>query len=920
MAFLDKVFGDPVEKFIKNAKKTTEQINALESKFESFSDEQIKSQTAEFKKQIKAGKTLDDILPETFALTREASKRTLGLRHYDVQMISGIALHTGNIAEQKTGEGKTLSSTLAIYLNALSGQGTHLVTVNDYLSRRDCGWMGPIYHALGLTTGVIIHEQAFIYDPGYSDQDAKEDRLIHLKSVSRKEAYAADITYGTNNEFGFDYLRDNMVQTLEQKVQRGLNYAIVDEVDSILVDEARTPLIISAPDTDSTDKYFKFTTLVQKLKENEDYNIDEKMRAATLTEDGIAKMEKLLGVENIYTEGGIREVHHIEQALKAHALFKRDKDYVVKDNQVIIVDEFTGRLMEGRRYSEGLHQAIEAKENVTVQRESRTMATITFQNYFRLYNKLAGMTGTAVTEKEEFEQIYGLDVITVPTNQPIIRKDMADRIYKDDQAKMQAIVKEVRERHDKGQPVLIGTISIEQNEELGELLKRSGIDVQILNAKQHEKEAQIIAQAGKVGAVTVATNMAGRGVDIKLGGDPYNAAAETKVKEAGGLFILGTERHEARRIDNQLRGRSGRQGDPGASQFYISTDDDLMRIFGSEKIKSVMTTLKVPADMPIENKFISKQLEAAQKKVEGYHFDTRKHLVQYDDVLNRQRETIYKKRREVLEEENSKDQVLQMIQEEIEDVVRFHTDSPDEKLWNIEEIYEVINTIFSVAAGTRLKLTDIADDAGSDVEDKGARGRLIGYLFKLAVEHYNKLEEQVKSVTGKDEDMRNIENQMMLRSIDTLWVEHLETLDHLRTGIGLQGYGQRDPVQEYKKEAFELFNKLLAEIRKEVVYGIYKIGTAQNFVARSTMDNIPGMTFNAPAKTMSTTGLSGIAKAAASQGGVMNQPTPQAQETTNRASQAPVEDSQTHYQGQKVGRNDTCPCGSGKKFKKCHGQ
>ena len=913
MSFLDKLFGDTNKRYLNKLKPLVDQINELEAKFESFSNQDLKDQTQRFKEQLR-NKSLDDILPEAFAAVREAAKRTLGQRHYDVQILAGITLHQGQIAEQKTGEGKTLSATLPLYLNALAGKGCHLVTVNDYLSRRDCGWMGPIYHLLGLTVGVIIHDAAFVYDSEFTDENATDPRLAHLKPVSRKAAYQADITYGTNNEFGFDYLRDNMVQNLDQMVQRELYYAIVDEVDSILIDEARTPLIISAPDMESTDKYHQFAKLVTQLRENEDYNIDEKMRAATLTENGVAKMEKWLGVENIYTERGISEVHHIEQALRAQTLFKKDRDYVVKDGEVIIVDEFTGRIMFGRRYSEGLHQAIEAKEGVVVQRESRTLATITFQNYFRLFEKLAGMTGTAATEAEEFAKIYGLDVTVVPTHQPMIRKDLSDRIYKTEEAKFKAVVEEIKARSEAGQPVLVGTISIEKNEMLGEFLAREGVAAQILNAKFHEKEAQIISQAGRLGAVTVATNMAGRGVDIKLGGDPVDKAEEKKVKELGGLMIIGTERHESRRIDNQLRGRSGRQGDPGVSQFYVSLDDDLMRIFGAERIKKVMQTLKVPEDMPIENKMISRSLESAQKKVEGYHFDTRKHLVEYDDVLNKHRETIYRKRREIIGSNSLKDQVLAMVQEEIEAVVGFHTNSADETVWNIEEIYEVINTIFPVVSAVRLKLEDIQEEAGTSAEDKGSRGKLIGYLYKLAVQHYNSLEKQITEGLGKADAMRQVEKGIMLRSIDTLWIEHLEALDHLRTGIGLRGYGQRDPLIEYKREAYSLFRELLALIRKQVVYSIYKVGVAQQ-LAPVMMQQIPGLTFQAPAKTMQK-GLSGIAQAAA---GERQAATPQQKEVQARAGQGPLEDSQTHYQGQKVGRNDLCPCGSGKKFKKCHG-
>ena len=907
---IDKLFGDPSDRFIKKIQPEINKINDLEKTFEAFSDEELKNQTVKLKKELTGNKTLDDILPEAFAAVREAAKRTLKMRHYDVQLISGIVLHHGNIAEQKTGEGKTLAATLPLYLNALTGQGVHLVTVNDYLSRRDCGWMGPIYHALGLSVGVIVHQAAFIFDPNYVDDNVTDDTLKNLRPVSRKEAYQADITYGTNNEFGFDYLRDNMVSEQEQMVQRDLNFAIVDEVDSILIDEARTPLIISAPDMESTDKYAKFAQLVTKLKEGEDYNIDEKMRAATLSEEGINKMEKLLGVDNIYTDMGISDVHHIEQALKAHALFKRDKDYVVKDGEVIIIDEFTGRMMHGRRYSEGLHQAIEAKEGVAIQRESKTMATITFQNYFRLFKKLAGMTGTAETEKEEFLTIYGLDVIVIPTNKSVVRLDKPDRIYKNEEGKFKAIATEVKQRHEKGQPVLIGTISIEKNELLSAYLEREGVPHKILNAKFHEKEAHIISEAGKIGAVTVATNMAGRGVDIKLGGEGASKEEEQKVKDLGGLFILGTERHESRRIDNQLRGRGGRQGDPGESQFYVSTDDDLMRIFGAERIKKVMETLKVPDDMPIENRMISRSLEAAQKKVEGHHFDTRKHLVEYDDVLNKQRETIYKRRRAIISQNESKDEVLKLVYNEIADVVKFHTEGRDESAWNLEEIYEVVNTIFLVPADTRLKLEDLAAQAGDDIEDKSARGRLVGYLYKLAVEKYNDFEKRVTETTGDIKAIRQIEKGMLLRSIDTLWVEHLEALNHLRTGIGLRGYGQREPIVEYKRESFQLFQGLIAEIRKQVVYSIYKVGVAAN-IALPRTNNIPGLTLSGAAKTMQP-GQSSIARLA-------QQNTPQAKEVADRESHSATDDTQTHYNGQRVGRNDACPCGSGKKFKKCHG-
>ncbi len=952
MSLLSKIFGDANEKYLQRFSPVVEKISSLEKEFEGFSDNDLKNKTQEFKKvvlkeaviwrererdllnQIRrigtdqdklrqslvkeylevANKKFEKIIPDAFACVREASKRVLSQRHYDVQLLAGIILHKGQIAEQKTGEGKTLSATTSLYLNALLGEGAHLVTVNDYLSRRDCGWMAPVYNLLGLSCGVIIHDAAFVYDPNYVDEKSADERLAHLKPVSRKEAYLADITYGTNNEFGFDYLRDNMVSDLSEMVQRDLNYAIVDEVDSILIDEARTPLIISAPDMDSTDKYYKFAKLVTQLKENEDYNVDEKMRAATLTEEGIAKMEKWLGVENIYIEGGISDVHHIEQALKAHALFRRDRDYVVKDGEVIIVDEFTGRMMYGRRYSEGLHQAIEAKEGVNVQRESRTLATITFQNYFRLYKKLAGMTGTAATEAEEFSKIYNLDVAIIPTNRELARKDLSDRIYKNEEGKFKAVVQEVKEKSQNGQPVLIGTISIEKNELLGELLTREGVQFQILNAKHHEKEAQIISQAGRLGAVTLATNMAGRGVDIKLGGDPVDLDEEKKVKELGGLLIIGTERHESRRIDNQLRGRGGRQGDPGTSQFYVCMDDDLMRIFGADRVKRLMETLKVPEDMPIENKMISRSLETAQKKVEGFHFDTRKHLVEYDDVLNKHRETIYKKRLDIMDNKDLKNQVLELVKEEINEIINFHTASDDEKTWDIEEIYEVLNTIFTVSSAMRIKLEEIKDEAGSGIQDKSSRTKLFGYAYNLAVQSYNDIEEKINKAIGSETAMRRIEKGLMIRSIDTLWIDHLEALDHLRTGIGLRGYGQRDPLIEYKKESFKMFKELLGMIRKQIVYSIYKMGIASE-VAPSMMERTTNLTFTAPLKTSSSTG-STIFQAAAGQGG---EKTAQQKEIQSRKTQAPASNNATHYSGQKVGRNDLCPCGSGKKFKKCHG-
>ncbi len=878
------------------------QINELENKFESFSFEELKKMTVDFKERLAKGKTLDDILPEAFAVVRETAKRVLGQRHFDSQLIGGVVLHRGQIAEMKTGEGKTLTATLAVYLNALPCKGVHVVTVNDYLAKRDAVWMGKIYHALGMSVGCIQHDAAFLYDPEYKDEaPSGEDQAASfkvvqefLKPVPRKDAYAADILYGTNNEFGFDYLRDNMVTNLANMAQRELNYAIVDEVDSILIDEARTPLIISAPAEESGELYAKFSDLVRRLKENEDYNIDEKMRAATLTEAGIAKMEKWLGVENIYTSGGITMVHHIEQALRAETLFKRDRDYVVREGEVVIVDEFTGRLMIGRRYSEGLHQAIEAKEGVRVREESKTLATVTFQNLFRLYKKLAGMTGTALTEAEEFSKIYNLEVISIPTNKPMIRKDLPDRIYRTEQGKFTAVVREIKERHEKGQPVLVGTISIEKNEILSQMLEREGVPHQVLNAKHHEKEAEIIAQAGRAGAVTVATNMAGRGVDIILGGNPADPEEAEKVRELGGLHILGTERHEARRIDNQLRGRSGRQGDPGSSQFYLSLGDDLMRIFAGERLKNLMTRFNIPEDVPIENRMVSRSIESAQRRVEGNNFDIRKHLLEYDDVMNKHREVIYKKRRDILAAEDSRAKVLEMVEDEIEQVVLFHTASEQEGDWNLEEIYEVVGTIFPVAAEARIKMDDLRHWAGDKMHDAAVRTRIIEYLMELARKAYDDLEKKISEQAeklGQDKIkiMSQIEKGMTLRAIDSLWVDHLSAVDYLRTGIGLRGYGQRDPLVEYKKETYGMFQELLHLINKQVVYSIYKVGLAAD-VAPSLMQR-RGVKLSAPAK----------------EGDSQNAP-------------SDIKAKPRTAEGEKIGRNDPCPCGSGKKYKRCCGK
>lgn len=904
MSLITKLFGDPNEKIIKSLDPIINKINQLSDTFKGLSADSLKAKTSEFKERLANGESLDDLLPEAFAAVREASSRLLGKRHYDVQLIGGVILHRGQIAEMKTGEGKTLVATLPLYLNALEGKGVHLITVNDYLARVGAGWMAPVYHALGLSTSVIVHEAAYLYDPEYTDESQYDERLKHFKLISRREAYYCDITYGTNNEFGFDFLKDNMVASLSQTVQRSLHYAIVDEIDSILIDEARTPLIISSAAEESTDKYFKFADLVQRLEENEDYNVDEKQRSATLTEAGMNKMEKMLGVENIYVAGGIKDVHHIEQALKARVLFKKDKDYVVKDDEIIIVDEFTGRLMPGRRYSEGLHQAIEAKERVKVQKESQTMATITFQNLFRMYDKLCGMTGTAVTEAEEFHKIYKLETIVIPTNKKNIRKDYNDLIYRTEIDKFKAVIADVKERHEKGQPVLIGTISIEKNELLTEMMEREGLHPAMLNAKNHQREAEVIAQAGRLGAITLATNMAGRGVDILLGGNPdpddeadVKRAEEegNKVRELGGLHVIGTERHESRRIDNQLRGRAGRQGDPGSSRFYVSTEDDLMRIFGGDRMKSTMKMLNVPPDMPIESSIISKSVESAQKKVEGNNFDTRKHLVEYDDVINKHREAIYRRRREILEiaegvgdhgDRTLADIILEYVRAEIEKIVDFNYITESGKP-NYQEISESVHTIFTLEQAEKEKILSFGASENNDTKHE-----LITYLNDLAKVRYEELSNAFKEV---EINVTEIEKGILIRSIDQLWVEHLETMDYLRSSIGLRGYGQRDPLVEYKKESFRLFRELNDLIRAQVVYSIYKTGDALNMAPEIIAS------FSDAPKNLK---FAGAIKDSSSEAQTIDL----------------VHEKVKDASGKVVGRNDLCPCGSGKKFKKCCGK
>jgi preprotein translocase subunit SecA len=765
---LKKVLGDPQARTVKRLAKRIDAINKLEPTYQKMSDKVLAAQTDKLKKRHEK-ESLDKILPDAFALVRETSRRVLGMRHFDVQLLGGMALHQGNVTEMKTGEGKTLVATAPVYLNALSGKGVHVVTVNDYLAQRDAGWMSEVYHFLGLSTGVIIAEQSFIYDPSFTNKDHDDKRMQRLKPCTRQEAYQADITYGTNNEYGFDYLRDNMVRETEQLRQRELNFAIVDEVDSILIDEARTPLIISAPSTASGASYEQFSKVVRQLTRDKHYEVDEKRRQIALNDAGIDKVEKVLGIDNLYNTSNIRTIYHLEQALKAQALFKRDKDYVVtKDGEIVIVDEFTGRLLPGRRYNEGLHQAIEAKEGVEIQEESQTLATISFQNYFRLYDKLSGMTGTATTEAEEFHQIYKLDVLEIPPNRKLVREDRTDRIYKTEEAKFRSIIKEVKDLNKKGQPVLIGTASIEKNEVLTKLLKKAGVPHQVLNAKNNEKEAAIVAKAGQKGAVTVATNIAGRGTDIVL---------DEGAKKAGGLFVLGSERHESRRIDNQLRGRSGRQGDPGTTQFFVSCEDDLMRIFGGERILKVMERLKVDDDTPIENRIISKSLEGAQKKVEGFNFDTRKNVVQYDDVMNRHRKATYSMRKEILHQANISKRVKDFIYSEAADLANSPIATTDHYEDHLKEV-------FPFDEETLDKLFDLAAD------------KFEPELKKSVDKLYKEQEERFGS-----EVLRKIERDIYLQILDNFWMQHLENMDHLREGIHWMGVGQRSlfharPVDE----------------------------------------------------------------------------------------------------------------------------
>jgi len=890
---LKKIFGSKNERELKKIHPLVAEIGALEPDLQALSNDQLRAKTQEFKERLKNGESLDDLLPEAFAVVREASVRALGMRHFDSQLIGGMVLHQGKIAEMKTGEGKTLVATLPVYLNALEGKGVHVVTVNDYLAKRDSEWMGKIYQFLGLSVGVIVH--------GMDDEE-------------RKQSYACDITYGTNNEYGFDYLRDNMKFSLDDYVQRDLHYAIVDEVDSILIDEARTPLIISGPSEESTDKYYRIDQIIPHLKKDTDYTIDEKARSAVLSEAGVAHVEKLLNVENLYDPRQIEILHHVNQALKAHTLFRRDVDYVVKEGEVIIVDEFTGRLMPGRRWSDGLHQAVEAKEKVTVENENQTLATITFQNYFRMFKKLSGMTGTADTEAAEFGKIYNLDVVVIPTHRSMIREDEADRIYKNEKGKFKAVVQEVEECHAKGQPILVGTISIEKSEVLAGMLSRRGVKHHVLNAKQHEKEAEIVAQAGRFGAVTISTNMAGRGTDILLGGNPeflakaklgpeaseeeHQKALEEfkkvcedekkKVVSAGGLRILGTERHESRRIDNQLRGRSGRQGDPGSTRFYISLDDDLMRIFGSDRIAGMMDRLGMEEDEPIYHPWISKAIENAQKKVEAHNFDIRKNVIQFDDVMNQQRSTVYKMRREVLMGADTREKIVDFIDSRVEDAVfRFEPDK--ENGWNWKALQDRIFQLF----GFRPEgLEALGENANLD--EVGEK------LFNQVSDFYEEKEKKVSA-----EVLRQVERVILLQTLDTLWKDHLLSMDHLREGIGLRGYAQKDPIVEYKREGFTLFEEMMNQLAEDVLIKVFHVqvqvqGEGQDPSAAAA----PLRLERRPQNIVLGRGLLQSNPQAAQQPG--ERPKPAASATPQR--NVP-----------KVGRNDPCYCGSGKKFKKCHG-
>ncbi|MEX5218105.1 MAG: preprotein translocase subunit SecA [Nitrospiraceae bacterium] len=895
---LNLIFGSKNDREIKALRPIVERINGLESGLTPLSDHALADKTQEFRKRLAGGEPLDDLLPEAFAVCREASRRVLNMRHFDVQLIGGMILHKGRIAEMKTGEGKTLVATLALYLNALEGKGAHLVTVNDYLAKRDAQWMGPLYHALGLSVGIIQHDASFFFDPAF---DAADKRLQYLRPCTRPEAYRADLTYGTNNEYGFDYLRDNLiVSDLNQCVQRDQNFAIVDEVDSILIDEARTPLIISGPTDQSTDLYYRINAIIPQLKMEQDYTIEEKTKTASLTEEGNNRVEKLLGVDNLYDIKHMDLVHHVVKALQAYALYKRDVDYVVKDGEVIIVDEFTGRLMPGRRWSDGLHQAVEAKEGVKIANENQTLASVTFQNYFRMYKKLAGMTGTADTEAGEFAKIYNLDVNVVPTNRSMVRKDYADVVYRTEKEKFNAIVEEIKDCHQRGQPVLVGTISIEKSERLAGHLSRHGIKHNVLNAKYHEKEAEIIAQAGRKGAVTIATNMAGRGTDILLGGNAdflfkrvlYQDEAlpdarkleiyeqiksecdkdKQEVMAAGGLHILGTERHESRRIDNQLRGRAGRQGDPGSSRFYLSLEDDLMRIFASERVSQLMLKLGMEEGVPIEHGMVTRAIANAQKKVEAHNFEIRKQLLEYDDVMNKQREVIYQHRRAVLAGENIREDVQDMTKEVITSFMDTYCPAdqyPEE--WDYSGLVEALQGQFA------LNILEAHHNSLDNLKDLG-RDALLEELRTHVAQAYERKEQELGS-----DLMHYLEKLMLLQVIDHHWKDHLLGMDHLRDGIGLRGYGQKDPLIEYKREGFDMFSSMMDRIKSDVLDRLFRVQAVKG-------EEPPPPPVAAPPPRM----------------------------ILNRGEESAVSPA-AQRQADKVGRNDPCPCGSGKKYKKCHG-
>jgi preprotein translocase subunit SecA len=885
MALLSKLFGGANDREVKKLQPIVDEVNDLEPEIEALSDDALRAMTTEFRERLAQDETLDDLLPEAFAVAREAIRRKLGQRAFDTQVVGAIILHQGKIAELKTGEGKTLVAALALYLNALDGKGAHLVTVNDYLSKRDAQWYGRVLAWLGITVGVVQHDGSYLVQP---ESVSEEPGMEYLQPCSRREAYHAGATYGTNHEFGFDYLRDNMAQDKARQVQRERHFAIVDEVDNILIDEARTPLIISGPAQEDISIYPRFAALVPRLREEEDYAVDAKAKAVSLTESGIEKIERALGVDNIYSPENFRLTRYMEAALKAQILYHRDQNYVVKDGEVIIVDDFTGRLMTGRRWSDGLHQAVEAKEGLKVQQESITYATITLQNYFRMYEKLAGMTGTAVTEAEEFHKIYKLEVVVVPTNQPMVREDDDDFVYRGLRAKFNAVADEVEEMHEAGQPVLVGTVSIENSEYLSDILKRRGVEHQVLNAKFHEKEAAIVAQAGRKGAVTIATNMAGRGTDIILGGNPDGRDGDewrrehNEVLELGGLHIIGTERHESRRIDNQLRGRAGRQGDPGSSRFYVSFEDDLMRRFAPDWLPGMLAKLGMEEDVPIESGWVSKALENAQTKVEGHNFDIRKHVVEYDDVMNVHRDVIYTERTKVLEGEDLRANIFGMVEDELRDLVQTHMQGRNIEAWDLESLVEDVKAIFP-----------LSDEAAEIVLGGMSPAEVEALVLDEAEAAYDARESDIGA-----ENMRLLERLLLLQTIDRLWVEHLTAMDEMRQGIGLQAYGHQDPLVMYKREAHDMWEQLLVNIRQNIARAIFHVGLARQPIQPATPAGTPAR------------------QAVAAGVGASTMPSQQ-NLRENRGDEAAV--AAPRVNGKKIGRNDPCYCGSGKKYKRCHG-